>query len=164
MNESFSMASSGQPRLGTLLAQVLWAQERDEQATSFPLISDFAQRIIAVAHNYKLSILWPVGNAAERLVGAATVLGGGSVRARGWSTSLPNQSVLLVGTHATAPHELLVAAAHARAMGATAVHACAIDIDGIEAVSEGQLDSYRPLADDFPAPRSRSSHREAAAA
>ena len=41
-------------------------------------------------------IVWPVGEAADRLTGAATLLGAGEVRTRGWTVELDGERVLLL--------------------------------------------------------------------
>ncbi len=141
-----------EPVLGPLLRGVLSAQRRNEDATSFPLIGEYAQRVVAICRECKDPLLWPVGSAAERLVGAAVMVSEGSIRVRGWSTDIPNEVVLLVGTSATTPLELLAAAAHARSLGATSVHACAIDVAGVEhVVAKGVFESYSSLRDTPPA-------------
>lgn len=132
---------------GPLLEAVLSAQRGDEEATSHPLLAEYARRVVALSQRLGNPVLWPVGPAAERLAGAAAVTGEGAVHVRGWSSSLPATNVLLIATVATSPIELLVAGSHARALDAASLHACAIDIAGIEDVPEGTFDSFTELGD-----------------
>jgi hypothetical protein len=133
------------PRIGPLLDGVLRAQRADEQATGFPMIGTYAERVVAATRAYSEPLLWPVGDAAERVVGAAVLVGRGSVHARGWSTTMTGRNVLLVATTSTTPLEIIAAASQARALGARSVHACGIDIAGVEDIAEGTLDSFTSL-------------------
>jgi hypothetical protein len=134
---------------GPLLRALLEAQRKDEESTAYPLIGEYARRIAVLCRRLGDPVLWPVGPAAERLVGAAVVISEGAAQARGWSSSLNDTDVLLVGTVATGPVELVAAASHARALYAVRVHACAIDVPGVDQVAEGTFDSFAGL-DDLP--------------
>jgi len=134
-------------RIGPLLDGVLRAQRADEQATAFPLICTYAERVVAASRAFAETLIWPVGDAAERLVGAAVLIGQGSVHARGWSTPMAGRNVLLVAATSTSPLEIITAASRARALGARSVHACGIDIAGIDDVPDGTLDSFTSLLD-----------------
>jgi hypothetical protein len=134
-------------RIGPLLDGILRAQRADELATGFPLIGTYAELVVAAARAYSEPLLWPVGDAAERVVGAAVLVGRGSVHARGWSTTMTGRNVLLVATTSTTPLGIIAAAAQARTLGARSVHACGIDIAGIEDIADGTLDSFTSLLD-----------------
>ncbi len=131
---------------GPLLDGLLTAQRRDEEATSHPLLAEYARRVVALSRRLGNPVLWPVGPAAERLAGAAVLAGEGAVRVRGWSGA-PAARVLLLATVATSPIELVGAGSHARALNAASVHACAIDVEGIETVDKGAFDSFTALGD-----------------
>jgi hypothetical protein len=91
-------------------------------------------------------MVWPVGPGAERLTGAAALLGEGSFRVRGWGSRFDGEHVLLVGLHLLGLWPLEAAADHARALGAETVSACAVKVDGpTTGLSEG-LDAFFPLA------------------
>jgi len=80
-------------------------------------------------------LVWPVGEAAERLTGAAVLASEGEVRARGWADDVGGERVLLATVAAVTPLSLVEAAHHARAMGAVEVHAWGVEVAGLE-VSE----------------------------
>lgn len=132
--------------IGPLLDGVLRAQRADEEATSHPLIGVYAERVVEAACCCDVPLLWPVGDAASRLVGAAVLVGKGAVRARGWSAPITDQSVMLVATITTTPLEVIAASSHARALGARTVHACGIEVTGIEDVVD-TLDGFICIAD-----------------
>lgn len=90
--------------------------------------------------------VWPVGPAAERLAGAVVLFTEGRVRLRDWSNTLAGERVLLVAVAAATPIALVAAAEHARALGAVAVHACGVAVQGAERSDFcGAVDGYVPL-------------------
>lgn len=132
--------------IGPLLVDTIRLQRQAEAATSYPSLELYGGLLAALCHTLGDPIVWPVGDAAERLAGAAVLLSKGRVRVRGWSDGLAGDQVLLACTVAATPLGLLAAASHARALGATAVHGCAIELHGHKPdVFSDALDSYSLL-------------------
>lgn len=111
---------------GPLLRELVEAHEMDDAATSFPNIEVLADALGQLSERLGSPILWPVGNAAERLVGATILRGRGSVRVRGSATDLNDERVLLVTVSAVTALELTATADYARRFGASDVQACAV--------------------------------------
>lgn len=116
---------------GPLLAGLLEAQSRDGTAVAYPSIEDVAEAVIARAHELD-AVVWPVGAAAERIAGAATVLAEGEVAVGTWNARLDSERVLLFAVSGATPLSLVVAAAQVRSMGAAEVHACGVHVVGAE--------------------------------
>jgi hypothetical protein len=84
-----------------------------------------------------------VGEAADRLTGAATLLGGGEVRTRGWTDELDGERVLLIAVAHVTMLALQQAGCHARALGAVEVHGCRVAIaEAGDRVDGAAFDSY----------------------
>jgi hypothetical protein len=119
-------------RPGPLLAELLEAQRHEEQAVAYPGLRQFADALIAICQELGNPTVWPVGAAAERLVGAATVLAAGALNAGTWNMSLAGHRVILVAIAGTTPMTLVEAAEHVRRLGAIEVHACGVEVAGAE--------------------------------
>ena len=124
MDSSFAFVSPG-----PLLAQLLEAQRRDEEAVGYQMIERIAEAVIERAHDLR-AVVWPVGPAAERVAGAAVLLAAGDLTVGMWNSRLDDERVLLFAVSGTTPLSLTVAAAQVRSMGAAEVHACGVDVAG----------------------------------
>jgi hypothetical protein len=104
--------------------------------------------LAALCEDMGSPLVWPVGEAAERLAGAAVLASEGDTRVRGWTDDVRGERVLLATVAAVSPLGLIAAAEHARAMGAAEVHACGIEVAGLDAPElAGVFDSRCHLAD-----------------
>src|SRR4051794_40041469 len=113
------------PLLGPLLREVLDAQRTAERLVgSYAHLRDSAEALAQHCELLSSPLVWPVGDPAERLAGAAVVVSEGRVRVRGWTDHLLGERVLLVAVVATTPLALLHAAQHSRRLGVAEVHAC----------------------------------------
>jgi hypothetical protein len=128
---------------GLLLRELLEAQRLAERATAYPLLRDCAARLVGRCRDLGWPLVWPVDEAADRLTGAATLLGEGKLRARGWGGNHAGDRVLLVAVAAVTPLPLIQAADHARALGVAEVHACGINVAGV--TPEVGFDTYCEL-------------------
>jgi hypothetical protein len=117
---------------GPLLKEVFRAQRADEEATSYPRLEAYCIALAASCEALDAPIVWPVGAAAERLAGAAVLSSRGRIRLRGWSDRLDGERVLLLTVAAVTPIALITAAEHAKALGAFDVHACGVDVHGVD--------------------------------
>lgn len=127
----------------TLLASLLRAQDRDNEVVGYPQIQHHAQRLIDWANHFDQPALVPIGEAAQRLLGATSLLAQGTLDIPVWNDRLDGRNVLLVGTIAASLIEFEAAAANARRRGATHVHACAIEVTG--ETTSNTLDSFTLL-------------------
>lgn len=133
--------------LGPALCEVLAAQREDDEAVGYGQLERHAMALSELSSKLGDPIVWPVGPAAERIAGAATILGGGNLRVRGGTTDLTAQRVLILAVAAVTPLPLLQAAGRARALGAAEVLGCGVRIQGIHAGQESEfLDRYIQLA------------------
>lgn len=133
------------PSIGPMLEEVLAAQDAAFRSTEFPIVESYADRLVALARDLGSPVVWPVGLAAERLVGASIIVGKGQLRARDWNRYLSGEPVLLVCIAATSPLPLLAAATEARSRGAGRLVACGISIGGMKLGVPGSLDEYFSL-------------------
>jgi hypothetical protein len=120
---------SGITSADSLLDDLINAQRLDEA-----IVSDYDSLFgiaCSLVDSYRIlegPLVWPVGDAAERLLGAAVILSRGEVRCRGWTDDVTDQRILLVTVAAVTPLGLLTAADHARMLGAVELHARAVAI------------------------------------
>jgi hypothetical protein len=129
---------------GPLLAALIDAQREDEAALSYPRIASLAYAVAEHCDQLDQPLVLPVGEAAERLLGATIVVSEGEVRQRGWTADLAGERVLLLCVSAVSPSSLVKAAGHARALGAVEVHACGVNVAGLDD-GEQSLDSYEAV-------------------
>lgn len=136
----------GGAEIGPLLAETIELQHRDEVATSYPAVESYAARLASLCETHGNPLVWPVGAAAERLAGAAALVGKGRVRVRGWSDDVAGERILILCTAVATPLGLRAAATQARALGAKAVDGCAIELSGVDHDALADvLDSYSSL-------------------
>jgi hypothetical protein len=139
--------SLSEDSVGPLLKRVLDAQREEEAATQYPAIEALGRALERVVKEMDGPIVWPLGAAAERIAGAATLLSRGGVQTTGWTDGVADQRVLLLGVASVSPLPFIVAAEHARRLGASEVHACGLTVAGLESSqTESGLDSYRRLS------------------
>jgi hypothetical protein len=129
---------------GPLLTNLLAAHRTARRVTTYPALSSHASSLAALCEDLGSPLVWPVGEAAERLAGAAVLASEGEVRLRGWTDDVRGERVLLTTIAAVSPLGLIEAAKHARSMGAIEVHACGIEVAGMEGASQ-PFDSYSTL-------------------
>lgn len=132
---------------GPLLREVLQVQHIEEALTRYPAIEDLAQSLATLSDALDSPLIWPVGPAAERLAGAAVLVGRGALRIRGWGSMLGGERVLVVALVAAGPLSVLQAVEQAYSMGAVEVHSCGVDVAGIEAGPAELVQSFTPLAE-----------------
>lgn len=132
---------------GPLLGNLIRAHERAEAATAYPGLAALADALAERCEELDSPLVWPVGGAAERVAGAAVLRTEGAVRVRGWVDGVAGYKVLLVAVGHVSPLEMVAAARHARAMGASQVHAFGVDVAGLAADELGPaFDSRSELA------------------
>jgi hypothetical protein len=118
--------------VGPLLRELIATQQAKEQALRFPQIRALASELVRHCHDLDLPLLWPIGQAGERLAGASIVVAEGDLRLRGWSDDIRGERVLLMAVAETTPMSMVEGATHARSLGAVEVHACALQVVGFE--------------------------------
>jgi len=132
---------------GPLLRALVRAQEADQAALTFPRIEEFAMALASRCNELDAPLVWPVGDSAERLAGAAVLATEGEVRVRGWTGFPPGERILLLAVAAVGPSSLIEAALLARRMGASEIHACGVDVVGMDAaLVDERFDTYGSLA------------------
>jgi hypothetical protein len=117
---------------GPALRHLIEIQRANEDATTFPRIAALAAALIDLSDDLGAPLVWPVGEAAQRLAGASVLKSEGEIRVRGWTDDIRGERVLLMTVAAVSPLELVEAAKHARALGASEVHACGADVAGLD--------------------------------
>jgi hypothetical protein len=117
---------------GPLLRELLAVQDADDEAVAYPQLQAYASALMRRAEDLDSPLIWPVGQRAERLAGAAVLLSHGRVRVRGWNDDVNGDHVLLVAVAQATPLGLVAAAEHAYAAGASEVHACGVAILGVD--------------------------------
>jgi hypothetical protein len=122
---------------GPLLQKLLEAQRMDEATVAYPSIESIAESLATRAHDLA-AVVWPVGAAAERVAGAATVLAEGAIEVAAWNRRLDGECVLLFAVSGATPLSLAAAAAQVRSMGAAEVHACGVGVAGAESCDKWQ--------------------------
>jgi hypothetical protein len=121
-------------------------QRQDDDALSPPRLEIYAAALARLCEELHHPLVWPVGPAAERLAGAATLFGGGAMRVRGWMSNIDGEHVLVMTLHSLTPLPLLHAAEQARRLGAAKVTACAIHLGGVADLSVTEaIDAFRGL-------------------
>ncbi|MHB1582404.1 MAG: hypothetical protein ACYCU7_07030 [Acidimicrobiales bacterium] len=150
----FFLMSQGHDAIGPGLIELLGAQDLAEEIVSWPLLERYATALSALQQVLPgRPVVWPTDPAAERLAGAAALVGGQSFRLRGWGQLLDGEHVLLTVVVALSPLPLSQAARHARALGAVSVVGCGADVRHRDGVPEG-LDDFVVLTPE-PAVRRR---------
>lgn len=134
--------------VGDGLAAVLGAQEAEAEAVRFPALEAHASALIALDQDLGDPVVWPVGAAAERIAGAATLMSGGRIRVREWNSEVRGERVLVFAVVALTPFSLFAAAHQALNMGADAVQACGLRIEGFEDTGLGPLTSFHAVSGD----------------
>jgi hypothetical protein len=124
---------------GPLLGNLVRAHEQAEAVTSYPSLAALADALADRCRELDAPLVWPVGGAAERVAGAAVLSSEGEVRVRGWVDGVAGETVLLVAVAHVSPLELVAAAGHATAMGADQVHACGVEVAGLNADELGPV-------------------------
>jgi hypothetical protein len=146
-SERMSFPRGAERAIGPLLEGLVEAQRRSERALQYPELRGLAAALARHSRQLGSPVVWPVGDAAERLAGAAVLLSEGDMRVRGWTDVLSDERVLLVTVAAVSPIELTSAAQHAREMGAAEVHACGVEVADVPACGpDGAFASYAVLA------------------
>jgi hypothetical protein len=140
----FRTSTVAHPELGSLLEEVLGAQRMAERIVGdSAALRDAAHAIVEHSRALGSPIVWPVGEAANRLAGAATLLGAGDVRTRGWTDELNGECVLLLAVADVTLLALRQAARHACELGAVEVHGCRVALGGLgDGVGGAAFDSY----------------------
>jgi hypothetical protein len=135
--------------IGPALQRLLDVQEAEDEAVSWRLLGGHAAALVAVCSRLAgpdgWPVVWPVGRGAERLVGAATVVGGPHLRPLSWAGRLDGQRVLLVVVNSLSALPLAQAATHARALGVTEVLACGAMVEGLPGPLPEGVAAYFPL-------------------
>jgi hypothetical protein len=135
---------SGSGDYGPLLVELVTNQIRAEEAVANSSLRDYARAVIRVSDEDPL--IWPIGNEAQRLVGAAQVVSDAELRVAGETHRLEGEKILLVVAFAVSPLPLWAAAEHATLLGAREVHACGIHVAGLpDADTTSLVATYRQL-------------------
>ena len=134
--------------IGHGLAALLEAQDVEVAATLFPAIEANATALVSLGRRLGDPVIWPVGAAAERIAGAATLISAGDIRTRGWNSTVGGQRVLIFVVVALTPLSLFAAARQALNMGAVAVDACGLRVDRLKGYGLGPLASLHIISGD----------------
>src|SRR5690242_18422977 len=94
---------------GPLLQELLDAQRVEETAVAYASIETLAESLVSRARNLA-AVVCPVGAAAERVAGAATVLAEGDVEVATWNRRFDGECVLLFAVSGVTPLSLAAAA------------------------------------------------------
>jgi hypothetical protein len=128
---------------GPLLERVLEAQRLEAEVVGYSRIDAVADAVIDRATELRDCLVWPVGAAAERIVGVVTARAREAIDVGSWNTPVERRHILLVAVAAVSPLPLEAAACQLRVRGAAAIHGCGVDVrGGAHAVG---LDSYKQL-------------------
>jgi hypothetical protein len=111
----------------SILPMVIKAQEQNADRLSGLNLRDAAERLVSLARSLDYPLLLPVSRDAERLVGAALLLGGMQVEAITTSTFLAGKRVLLVDAVVVHMSAVESAALIAERAGAVVVGAAVLD-------------------------------------
>lgn len=112
---------------GGLLSRVLEAQQRTAEQLSATHLSEVADRLVDLTESMGFPLLLPVSREAERLVGAALLVGGGRITAADASTALAGKRVLLVDAVVVQMAAVATAAHFAKRAGAAVMGAAVLD-------------------------------------
>ena len=128
LSDTAFMTPPGLPVAGdTLLSQVLTAQRRNAEQLSAAHLGDAADSLVRLTTSLNFPLLVPISRDAERLVGAAVLLGGGKVNAFTGGTYLEGARVLLVDAVVVQVAALAGAAHIAESAGAEVVGTAVIE-------------------------------------
>jgi hypothetical protein len=132
--------------MGTSCWRSCWKSSRaggtptPSSRSAVPRVADAA---IAAAQAIGDCLTWPVGGAAERVIGVVGVRSRGATEIAAWNTPVAGRKILLVSIAAVSALGLQTAAEQLRRRGAVEVHACAVDVPGADQ-AEG-FDSFQVL-------------------
>jgi hypothetical protein len=111
----------------TLLPLVLKAQQRSAEQLDSAHLREAADRLVELAKSLDFPLLLPVSRDAERLVGAAMLVGGSRINASAGGTYLAGMRVLLVDSVVVQVAGIASAAYIAKHAGAEVVGAVVLD-------------------------------------
>lgn len=115
----------------SILPTILRAQERTAEQLSASHMREAAERLVALARSLGYPLLMPVSRDAERLVGAALLIGGDEVTAATGGTYLAGARVLLIDAVVVQMGAIEDAAFMAQRAGAEVVGAAVLDRLGV---------------------------------
>lgn len=129
--------------------RLLELQQADDAAVTHEHLERIAQRVIELAQALENPVVVPVGDSAQRVLGAVTLISHGKVEASTWTSRIANRDVLLVGTVAATTIEFETVAGVLRSRGASYIHACALHIDTLDTLRQiDALDLIVPQVQD----------------
>jgi hypothetical protein len=132
---------------GPLLVDLVAAHKRNEEALRFPLVESLCRALVNRSLELGSPLIWPIGEAANRLAGSAVVVAQGGLRVRGWTDEIRGERVLLLAVVETTLVALVETAAHARVLGAREVHAAFVHVNELAPLgSNGIFDSHVVLS------------------
>ena len=132
--------------VGDGLTALLEAQDFEAAAVQFPALEAHASALIALGRRLDDPVIWPVGVAAERIAGAASLISGGGIRLREWNSEVRGERVVIFAVVSLTPLTLFAAARHALNMGAVAVEACGLRIEGLDDTGLGPLANFHVVS------------------
>lgn len=106
---------------GPLLLAVQDAQLREDALLAYPAVTSLAEAALDELRRLPGPLVVPVGAGAERLAGAITVIGQGQYPVASWMTPVAGRVVALLATVGVGTTEIVRAATHLRAQGASKV-------------------------------------------
>ena len=121
--------------VGPLLREVFKAQANDDAVLRHTQIGSYAKALIDVCQDLNYPLVWPVGAAAERLAGAATMLADGQIQVWDRHSTVDGNPVLLVALNLVGSLVIETEMKAARGAGANRVYVCAVSVPGLENVS-----------------------------
>ena len=128
---------------GPLLSRLLEAQAVEAEAVGYPALSTCAAQVVGRAREIADCLVWPVGAAAERVAGAATMASKGDVEMATWNSEVEGRRVLVILVAGVSTLSLEGAIAQLRRRGAIEVHGCGVAVAGASELDA--LDSYTEL-------------------
>ena len=140
------------PAQGPLLAGIVRSQREAETIVgNHETLSVAATAVVEYLRNLRSPLVWPVGEAADRLVGAASLVAAGTLRQRGWTDDLRGERVVVLAVADATSLALQQAARHARQLGAVEVHGCRIGLSQAECAADDGFDAFVALTVAAPA-------------
>ncbi|NNG38066.1 hypothetical protein HJ588_02095 [Flexivirga sp. ID2601S] len=115
-----------------MLNRLFELQQADDAAIGHESLDRIARRVLQLAEAFENPLVVPVGDSAQRVLGAITLISRGTVEVSTWTCRVASREVLLVGTVAATTIEFETVAGILRSRGASGIYACALHVDTLD--------------------------------
>jgi hypothetical protein len=115
----------------------------DRRAVGYAQLERAGLQVIRRAKKISGCLVWPVGEAAERVAAAVTLVSRGEIEVGAWNSPVEGRRVLVVVVAGVSALSLDGAAAQLRRRGALEVHGCGVAVNGADELDS--LDTYTRL-------------------